>query len=116
MIRRILPLLFFTGALWAQRNVVSLSTPLTETVYLLGQQDRLAIVSDTSLFPEAVVEDRKAGKITTVAFMNPDMAAIDAVHPSLILTSTSFQRPLAEKLRARGFKVMHLNPSRSPTS
>jgi iron complex transport system substrate-binding protein len=110
MIRRLSLLLLCASALWAQKDVISLSTPLTETIYLLGQQSRLAAVSDTSVFPEAVVEDRKTGHVATVAFMNPDMAAVDAIHPSLILTSTSFQRPLAEKLRARGYKVLHFEP------
>ncbi len=110
MIRRLSLLLLCAGALWAQKDVISLSTPLTETIYLLGQQSRLAAVSDTSVFPAAVIEDRKMGHVATVAFMNPDMAAVDAIHPSLILTSTSFQRPLVEKLRARGYKVLHFEP------
>jgi iron complex transport system substrate-binding protein len=114
MIRRLSLLLWIAGSLWAQKDVISLSTPLTETIYLLGQQGRLAAVSDTSVFPEAVVEDRKTGKVATVAFMNPDMAAVDAIHPSLILTSTSFQRPLAERLRARGYKVLHFEPESIP--
>jgi iron complex transport system substrate-binding protein len=43
--------------------------------------------------------------------MNPDMAAIEALHPSLILTSTSLQRGLAERLRAKGFHVLHFEPA-----
>ena len=60
MTRRFILLLLLTASLWAQRDVVSLSSPLTETAYLLGQQDRLAIVSDSSVFPEQVVADRTA--------------------------------------------------------
>jgi iron complex transport system substrate-binding protein len=117
--RSILPLLL-AASLYAQqpalqqrpqpRDVVSLSSPLTETVYLLGVQDRLAIVSDSSVFPEQAVADRKVGKIKVVSFGKPDLAQVEAAHPSLILTSTSFQRPIAEALRKKGFKVLHFEP------
>jgi iron complex transport system substrate-binding protein len=110
MTRRSILLLLLASSVWAQRDVVSLSSPLTETVYLLGQQDRLAIVSDSSVFPEQAVADRKAGKIKVVSFGRPDLAAVEAAHPSLILTSTSFQRPMAEALKKKGFKVLHFEP------
>lgn len=96
--------------LWAQKDVVSLSAPLTETVYLLGQQARLALVSDSSVFPQQAMEDRRSGALGVVKFSSPDLAAIAAVHPSLILTSTAFQRDLATKLRAQGFNVLHFEP------
>lgn len=109
--RSILLLLLAATALWGQkRDIVSLSSPLTETVYLLGQQDRLSIVSDSSVFPEQAVADRKAGKINVVSFGKPDLALVEAARPSLILTSTSFQRPIAEALKKKGFKVLHFEP------
>lgn len=105
----LLPLLA-TGLWAADRDIVSLSSPLTETVYLLGQQDRLKIVSDSSVFPDQVVTDREAGKIQAVSFGKPDLALVEAVKPKLILTSTSFQRPMAEALRKKGFTVLHFEP------
>lgn len=110
MIRRTFLLLWVAAALWAQQDIVSLSSPLTETVYLLGQQARLAMVSDSSVFPEQAVEDRKGGKFAVAKFSSPDLDAIDALHPSLILTSTAFQRDLVAKLRARGHTVLHFEP------
>ncbi|MEI9812294.1 MAG: ABC transporter substrate-binding protein [Acidobacteriota bacterium] len=110
MTRRALLLLSLAATLWGQRDVVSLSAPLTETVYLLGQQDRLAVVSDSSVFPAQAVEDRNAGKVRVVAFGKTDLAVVEAAHPSLILTSTSFQRTLAADLRKRGYKVLHFEP------
>lgn len=107
---RLLLLLGTALTLWAQRNVVSLSSPLTETAYLLGAQDRLAVVSDSSRFPQQVMQDRDAGKVKVVTFTHPDFKAIEAAHPILILTSTSFQRELAAELRTRGYKVLHFEP------
>lgn len=103
--------LALTGLAWGQANVVSLSAPLTETVYLLGEHDRLAAVSDTSLFPEQASEDQRTGKVRTLSFSRPDLAAIDSLHPALILTSTAFQRALAAQLRERGYTVMHFEPA-----
>lgn len=108
--QRLILFLWAANAVWAQKDVVSLSAPLTETVYLLGEQARLAAVSDTSVFPEQAVEDRRLGKTRMVTFSNPDMDVIDSLHPSVILTSTAFQRDLVTKLRARGYKVMHFEP------
>ncbi len=114
MMRRAILLLLLASGLWAQRpvqrDVVSLSAPLTETVYLLGQQNRLAIVSDSSVFPEQAVADRDAGKFKVISFGRPDLAVVAAAHPSLILTSTLFQRPMAEALRKKGFRVLHFEP------
>lgn len=112
MTRRSILLLLLAASLQAQprRDVVSLSSPLTETVYLLGQQDRLSIISDSSVFPEQAVTDRHANKFKVVSFGRPDLAQVEAAHPSLILTSTSFQRPIADALRKKGFKVLHFEP------
>jgi ABC-type Fe3+-hydroxamate transport system substrate-binding protein len=44
-------------------------------------------------------------------FTRPDLEAITAVHPSLILTSTTVQRELAATLRAKGYRVQHLEPA-----
>ncbi|MEO5923173.1 MAG: helical backbone metal receptor [Bryobacteraceae bacterium] len=110
MTRRLLILLLAATALWGQKDVISLSAPLTETMYLLGQQGRLAAMSDTSLFPEQAKLDQQSGKIRKLGFSNPDMAVIDAIRPKLILTSTAFQRDLVAKLRAKGYKVLHFEP------
>ena len=110
MTRRLALLLWIASAAWAQKDVISLSAPLTETVYLLGKQARLAAVSDTSLFPEQAAEDGRSGKLRTLQFSKPDLDVIDSLHPSLILTSTAFQRDLVTKLRERGYKVLHFEP------
>jgi len=102
--------LLLASVLWAQKDVVSLSAPLTETVYLLGAQARLAAASDSSVFPEQAVVDRDTAKFQVLAFSRTDVATIEALHPKLILTSTGFQHGLAEQLRAKGYKVLHFEP------
>ncbi len=95
----------------AQPRVVSLSSPLAETLYSLGAQKLLVGVSDVCVFPEQIVADRKSGRVKVVgSFSSPDLAQIDALHPTLILTSTSFQTKLAENLRKKGYKVLHYEP------
>src|SRR5262245_32534610 len=82
-------------------------------LYSLGAQDRLVGVTDVCVFPEQVLKDRESGKVRVVGvFSNPDLAAIDALHPDLILTSTGFQKPLAERLRQKGYTVIHFEPRR----
>jgi iron complex transport system substrate-binding protein len=94
-----------------QVRVVSLSSPLAETMYSLGARNSLVGVSDVCLFPDQIVADRKSGKIRVVgSFTKPDLNEIDALHPTLILTSTSFQTALAEVLRKRGYTVLHFEP------
>jgi iron complex transport system substrate-binding protein len=45
------------------------------------------------------------------SFSQPDLAAIDSIHPVLVLTSTAFQRDLASRLRAKGYRVLHYEPA-----
>jgi iron complex transport system substrate-binding protein len=111
--RAFLVLLFLAAHTFAApaQRIVSLSAPLTETIYFLGAQDRLLAVSDVSVFPEQVLKDRRAGRVRELgSFVKPDLAAIDALHPDIILTSTAFQRALAEQLRGKGYRVLHYEP------
>jgi iron complex transport system substrate-binding protein len=95
----------------AQPRIVALSSPLAETLYSLGAQKSLVGVSDVCVFPEQIIADRQGGKINVVgSFSSPDLAQIDALHPTLILTSTSFQTGLAHKLREKGYAVLHFEP------
>ena len=94
-----------------EMRVVSLSSPLAETMYSLGAQNNLVGVSDVCLFPDQIIADRKSGKIRVVGeFTKPDLKQIDALRPTLILTSTSFQTNLAKALRKKGYTVLHFEP------
>ena len=103
-------ILLIATSVWAQ-NVVSLSSPLTETIYALGAQSHVLGVSDVCTFPRRVVSDRRAGKVREVgAFTNPDYQLIDRLHPDVILTSTGFQEPIAARFRSMGYRVLHFEP------
>ncbi len=80
-------------------------------MYSLGAEKNLVGVTDVCVFPEQIVADRAAGKIKVVgAFAKPDMTKIEELHPTLILTSTSFQTGLAESLRKKGYRVLYFDP------
>jgi len=107
----ILYLCFWAHFAWAQPRIVSLSSPQTETIYALGAQAEIVGVSDVCKYPEQVVLDRRSGRVRELgAFTKPDFALIDQLHPDLILTSTTFQREIAAKLRAKGYRVIHFEP------
>jgi iron complex transport system substrate-binding protein len=92
-------------------RVVSLSSPLAETMYSLGAQDNLVGVTDVCVFPEQIMADRNSGKIKVIGgFAQPDMATLEALHPTLILTSTTFQTGLADSLRKKGYRVLYFDP------
>ena len=92
-------------------RIVGLSSPLVETVYLLGEGNMIVGVSESCVYPAQVVDDRASGGVAVVgSFTNPSVEEIGALEPDLILTSNQFQRALAEQLREAGYKVLHFEP------
>lgn len=109
--RRAILLSVWACLAWAQPRIVSLSSPQTETIYALGAEAEIVGVSDVCVYPEQVVLDRRSGRVREVGtFTQPDFAAIDQLHPDLVLTSTTFQRAIAAKLRVKGYRVLHFEP------
>jgi iron complex transport system substrate-binding protein len=69
------------------RRIVSLAPNLTETVYALGLQERLAGDTDYCDYPkEATAKPHVGGP------MSPSVEAIVALHPDLVLATTSINR------------------------
>jgi len=69
------------------RRIVSLAPNLTETVYALGLQERLAGDTDYCDYPkEATAKPHVGGP------MNPSIEAIVALRPDLVLATTSINR------------------------
>jgi iron complex transport system substrate-binding protein len=91
----------------AQVNrVVSLAPNLTETVYALGLEDRL--VGDTNYCdtPEAAKSKPHVGDTK-----NPSIEAIVALHPDLVLATTSINRvETADELKRLGIPVYTTDP------
>jgi iron complex transport system substrate-binding protein len=88
------------------RNIVTLAPNLTETVYALGLGERLA--GDTTFCdsPPAAKEKPHVG-----APQNPSLEAIVALHPDLVLATTSINSPqTVEALAAVGIAVYTSDP------
>jgi len=86
------------------RRIVCLTEETTETLYLLGQGDRVVGVSGYTVRPP---EARSKPRIS--AFINARFDKIDALEPDLILGFSDLQADIAAELIRRGYPVMVFN-------
>ena len=87
-------------------RIVTLAPDLTETIYALGLEDRLA--GDTN-YCETPPEAKRKPHIG--APLNPSLEAIVALHPDLVLASTSInRRETVDALARLGIAVYASNP------
>jgi iron complex transport system substrate-binding protein len=88
-----------------QQRIVSLVPSATEVVYALGAGDRL--VGNTTMcdYPDAA---RAVPKVAD--FQRPDMAAILALEPSLVVLALPIHRVVAERLAEAGIRYYASNP------
>ena len=92
-----------TPDLYPQR-IVCLTEETTETLYLLGEGDRVAGVSGYTVRPP---EARQKPRVS--AFINARYDKIEALHPDLILAFSDLQADIAAELVRRGYPVMVFN-------
>jgi iron complex transport system substrate-binding protein len=86
------------------RRIVCLSDETTETLYLLGEQDRIAGVSGfTTRPPEARLKPHVS------AFNSANIDAIVALKPDLVLTFSDVQAEITRQLVLRGLTVLNFN-------
>ena len=85
-------------------RVVCLTEETTETLYLLGQGDRIVGVSGYTVRPP---EARQKPKIS--AFINAKFDKIAALEPDLILAFSDLQADLVAELIRRGLPVVTFN-------
>ena len=85
------------------QRIVSLLPSLAETVCALGQCDRLVGVDRYSNDPDRVKKLPKVG-----GGLDPNIEAVVALKPDLVLLATSSQA--GERLQSLGLKVMALEP------
>jgi iron complex transport system substrate-binding protein len=85
-------------------RIVCLTEETTETLYLLGEGDRVVGVSGYTVRPP---EARKKPRVS--AFINARFDKIDALHPDLILAFSDLQADIAAELIKRGYPVMTFN-------
>jgi iron complex transport system substrate-binding protein len=86
------------------RRIVCLTGETTETLYLIGEQDRIVGVSGyTTRPPEARTKPRVS------AFRDADVDAILALEPDLVLAFSDVQAEITRQLVLRGVTVLNFN-------
>src|SRR5258708_4482346 len=85
-------------------RIVCLTEETTETLYLLGQQDRIVGVSGYTVRPP---EARLKPKVS--AFINAKFDKIEALKPDLVLAFSDLQADLVAELIRRGLPVVTFN-------
>jgi iron complex transport system substrate-binding protein len=85
-------------------RIICLTEETTETLYLLGQGDRVVGVSGYTVRP---VEARRKPRVS--AFINANFEKIEALQPDLILAFSDLQADIVRQLIARGHTVMTFN-------
>src|SRR2546428_12488659 len=85
-------------------RIVCLTEETTETLYLLGQGDRVVGVSGYTVRPP---EARQKPKVS--AFINAKFDKIEALRPDLVLAFSDLQADLVAELARRGLNVVVFN-------
>ena len=85
-------------------RIICLTEETTETLYLLGEQDRIVGVSGFTVRPP---EARRKPRVS--AFLSADFPKIEALEPDLILAFSDLQADLSRELVKRGYPVFTFN-------
>jgi iron complex transport system substrate-binding protein len=85
-------------------RIVCLTEETTETLYLLGEGDRVVGVSGYTVRPP---EARRKPRVS--AFINARFDKIDALKPDLVLAFSDLQADIARELIRRGYPVYTFN-------
>lgn len=86
------------------RRIICLTEETTETLYLLGEQERIVGVSGYTVRPP---EARQKAKVS--AFINAKFDKILALEPDLVFAFSDLQADIAAELIRRGVNVMTFN-------
>ncbi len=85
-------------------RIVCLTEETTETLYLLGEGDRVVGVSGYTIRPP---EARRKPRVS--AFLNARFSKIEALEPDLVLGFSDLQADIAAELIRRGYPVAVFN-------
>jgi len=88
---------------WPVKRVISLSSGLTESLYMMGLGD---LIVGTDAFSNRPEEARRKPKVGSYTHVN--IEAMKDLRPDVVLTITGVQRGIAEKLRREGIPVYPL--------
>src|SRR3954449_9256485 len=87
------------------RRIVCLTEETVETLYLLGEQDRIVGVSGYAVRPPQVRRE----KPRVSAFTSADIPKILALEPDLVLAFSDLQAPIVAELTRAGLAVHAFN-------
>src|ERR1700690_2013316 len=87
------------------RRIVCLTEETVETLYLLGEQDRIVGVSGYAVRPPQ--ERREKPRVSS--FISADIAKILALEPDLVLTFSDLQADIGANLMRAGIAVHAFN-------
>src|SRR6476469_9867366 len=87
------------------RRIVCLTEETVETLYLLGEEDRIVGVSGYAVRPPRVRRE----KPRVSAFISADVPKIMALNPDLVLTFSDLQADIAAELIRQGVAVHAFN-------
>lgn len=87
------------------RRIVCLTEETTETLYLLGEQDRIVGISGYTVRPPEARRDKP--KVS--AFINAKFDKIMALEPDLVFAFSDLQADIAAELIRRGLNVFTFN-------
>jgi iron complex transport system substrate-binding protein len=87
------------------RRIVCLTEETTETLYMLGEQDRIVGISGYTVRPPEARRDKP--KVS--AFINAKFEKIADLRPDLIFAFSDLQADIAAELIRRGFNVFTFN-------
>ena len=87
------------------RRIVCLTEETTETLYLLGEQDRIVGISGYTVRPP----EARRTKPKVSAFINAKFDKIEELRPDLIFAFSDLQADIAAELIRRGFNVFTFN-------
>ena len=85
-------------------RIVCLTEETVETLYLLGEQDRIVGVTGYAIRPPEVRKE----KVRVGAFTSADIPKILALNPDLVLTFSDLQADIAAELILKGIDVTTL--------
>lgn len=85
-------------------RIVCLTEETTETLYLLGEGDRVVGISGYTVRPP---EARQKPKVSS--FLHARYEKIEALHPDLVLAFSDLQADITTELVRRGFAVFTFN-------
>src|ERR1700759_2348520 len=87
------------------RRIVCLTEETVETLYLLGEQDRIVGVSGYAVRPQRVRREKPRGS----AFISADIPKILALEPELVLAFSDLQADISGELIRAGVAIHVFN-------